>query len=192
MLELYGLEQATENLRVAGATDMGLARSLLGRAGAPCTEATVARVLESYLAHLQAVLVERAYHPIGDVAATVAGLRARGTMAGLATGNVRRGAEIKLASAGLLSVFHLDHGGYGSDAELRADIVRTAIARCDPGSSDVIVVGDTERDVAAARAVGARVVGVATDEHARAELTAAGADVIVADCGEALLRELLV
>jgi phosphoglycolate phosphatase-like HAD superfamily hydrolase len=53
------------------------------------------------------------------------------------------------------------------------------------------VVGDTDRDVEAGRALGARVVGVATSESARRELEAAGADAIVAACGEALVDAVL-
>jgi phosphoglycolate phosphatase-like HAD superfamily hydrolase len=52
----------------------------------------------------------------------------------------------------------------------------------------VVVVGDTEHDVRAGRAVGARVVGVAMSEEARLELVAAGADAIVRTCGDELVN----
>jgi len=191
MLELHGVERATEHVRVAGGTDPALARALLGRAGIPADDATITNLLESYLRHLQAVLETRRYYPVGDVQGTVRALVEREVRVGLATGNMRAGAEIKLASAGLLSTFSLDHGGFGSDAELRADIVRHAISRCAPDGATVVVVGDTKHDVAAGRAVNARVVGVAASEEARAELAAAGADAIVDACGDALLREVL-
>jgi phosphoglycolate phosphatase len=191
MLELHGVERATENVRVAGGTDPALARALLGRAGIPADDAAITNLLVSYLRHLQAVLETRRYYPVGDVQGLVRALREREVRVGLATGNTRAGAEIKLASAGLLSTFSLDHGGFGSDAELRADIVRQAILRCAPDGATVVVVGDTKHDVAAGRAVNARVVGVAASEEARAELVAAGADAIVGACGDALLREVL-
>jgi phosphoglycolate phosphatase len=192
MLELHGVERATEHVRVAGGTDPALARALLGRAGIPASDAAIDALLDSYLTHLQAVLETRRYFPIGDVPGVVAALRDRGAKVGLATGNMRRGAQIKLTSAGLLAAFSLDHGGFGSDAELRGDIVRQAIVRCAPdGDAEVVVVGDTQYDVAAGRAVGARVVGVAASEEARLELLAAGADAIVDTCGDALLREVL-
>jgi phosphoglycolate phosphatase len=191
MLELHGVERATEQVRVAGRTDLGLARELLSRASLPSDDAAMSTLLESYLVHLRAVLETRSYHAIGDVRGMVAALRERSVMVGLATGNMRRGAEIKLSSAGLASTFSLEHGGFGSDAEARADIVRHAIARCAPGAATVVVVGDTKHDVAAGRAVNARVVGVAATAEARDELTAAGADAIVEACGDALLREVL-
>jgi phosphoglycolate phosphatase-like HAD superfamily hydrolase len=55
----------------------------------------------------------------------------------------------------------------------------------------LVVVGDTRFDVEAGRAAGARVVGVATDDQAYAELQIAGADVIVRECGEELVRAVM-
>jgi phosphoglycolate phosphatase-like HAD superfamily hydrolase len=51
-----------------------------------------------------------------------------------------------------------------------------------------VVVGDTDHDVRAGRAIGARVVGVAMDARARAELETAGADAIVDACGDDLVN----
>jgi phosphoglycolate phosphatase len=48
-------------------------------------------------------------------------------------------------------------------------------------AEDVVVVGDTPRDVACAHAHGARVVAVATGEYAAGRLRAAGADVVFED-----------
>ncbi len=189
MRELHGVERATDGMRVAGGTDLGLARALLTRAGVAVDEAAMARVLAAYLEHLQIVLTTRRYRPIGEVARCVDVLRSRGAVVGLATGNLREGARHKLGSAGILAAFDLDLGGYGSDAELRAEIVRMAAVRCGAADGDtVVVVGDTEFDVRAGRAVGARVVGVAVSESARNELRQAGADAIVETCGDALVE----
>ena len=111
----------------------------------------------------------------------------------VATGNLRAGARLKLASAGLDAAFDLARGAFGCDAEPRAEIVRLAADRCaaeHPGRI-VVVVGDTRHDVLAGRAIGARVVGVAMSASSRAELRAAGADAIVDECGEALVRAAL-
>jgi phosphoglycolate phosphatase-like HAD superfamily hydrolase len=189
--ELYGLERGSEGLRLAGGTDRAFARALLGRAGVPVDDGAVDRLLAAYVTHLEDVLGTRRYRPIGDVAAAVDALRARGLGVGIATGNVRAGARLKLGSAGLAHAFEMDSGGYGCDAELRADIVRRAMARCGATGSQVVVVGDTEHDVRAARAVGARIVGVAIDASARAELEAAGADAIVDACGDDLVSAIV-
>jgi phosphoglycolate phosphatase-like HAD superfamily hydrolase len=188
MRDLYALEGATLGLRVAGGTDRGLARSLLSRAGIEGDEEAIDRVLASYLAHLAKVVERRCYRPVGDVAGAVSALTMCGAIVGIATGNVREGARIKLGSAGLSATFDLALGGFGCDAEPRADILRAALRRCAAaGATSVVVVGDTEHDVRAGRAVGARVVGVATDDESRAELEAAGADAIVGTCGEELV-----
>jgi phosphoglycolate phosphatase-like HAD superfamily hydrolase len=192
MHELYALEGATDGMRLAGGTDRAVVRAMLARAGASTDDAAIARVLSSYLAHLTVILQTRAYRPIGDVASTVAQLRARSAVVGLATGNIRGGARLKLASAGLEATFDFALGGFGCDAEPREEIVRLAAARCHAAQgSSVVVVGDTQSDVLAGRALGARVIGVAADARSRAELELAGADVIVEACGDELVRAAL-
>lgn len=192
MRELYALEGATRGLRVAGGTDRGLARWLLARAGVEVDEGAIDRLLASYLGHLARVVVTRRYVPVGDVAGAVDALTAKGALVTVATGNLRDGARIKLGSAGLGSTFDLGRGGFGCDAEPRADILRAALKRSVPSDgASVVVVGDTEHDVRAARAVGARVVGVATDGESRAELEAAGADAIVDTCGDELVARVM-
>jgi len=190
MHERYGFEGASAGMRVAGGTDRALTRAMLARAGASGDDAQVDEILALYLGHLAVVLRTRRYRPIGDVVRTVEALRARGTVVGLATGNVRDAARLKLASAGLEGVFDFSRGAFGCDAEPRHEIVRLAADRCaaDRDGRVVVVVGDTERDVLAGRAIGARVVGVAADDASRAELRDAGADAIVDECGEDLVR----
>jgi phosphoglycolate phosphatase-like HAD superfamily hydrolase len=192
MYELFGFERATEGVRVAGGTDRAIARAMLERAGKKADDDAIARVLSRYVSHLEQALRVRRYRPIGAITRVVEALRGRGAVVGIATGNVRDGARLKLASAELSSTFDLDLGAFGCDAEPRAEIVRLAAARC--GASDsarVVVVGDTEHDVRAARAIGAGVVGVATDAESRAELEAAGADAVVDGCNDDLLHVLL-
>jgi phosphoglycolate phosphatase-like HAD superfamily hydrolase len=203
MIELHGVDRATEGIRVAGGTDRALARAMLARARIPDEEPAIARVLVAYVAHLEVVLQSRRYRPIGDVGGAVEALRRQGAVVGAATGNLRAGARLKLGSAGLTAVFDLALGAYGDDAEPRADIVRLAAERCRaPGHptlrwgsgsrpTHLVVVGDTRHDVEAGRAAGARVVGVATDEESRAELAAAGADAIVSTCGEELVQAVM-
>jgi phosphoglycolate phosphatase len=194
MRQLYAVENATEGLRVAGGTDRALARSMLVRIGASDDDDAIERVIAAYVEQLGAVLQTRRYRPVGEVSATVGVLRARGAIVGVATGNVRAGAALKLASAGLSATFDLAMGGFGCDAEPRAEIVRIAAGRCAAGRSPgaaaakLVVIGDTVHDVRAGRAVGARVVGVAISEASRHELEAAGADAVTDTCGDELVN----
>ena len=202
--DLYG-DDFTVGVRFAGGTDRAIARALLDRAGLPFEESRVQALIDRYLEHLTVVLAERPYKPVGDVAGAVAACTARGARVGIATGNVRRGAAIKLASAGLGEVFDYDRGGYGCDHEVRHAMVQKAIERCGSAepesigrradstpalspSESIVVIGDTRQDVEAARHVGAKVVGVAVNEATRTELAEAGADAIVSACGEALVE----
>jgi phosphoglycolate phosphatase len=104
---------------------------------------------------------------------------------GLATGNVERGARIKLERGNLNRYFPF--GGFGSDAESRTELVRCAAQQgcrhagksIDPEST--FVIGDTPRDIDAGREAGFRTVGVATSEYSREDLEAAGADLVLSD-----------
>jgi phosphoglycolate phosphatase-like HAD superfamily hydrolase len=101
------------------------------------------------------------------------------------TGNVRQVAEVKLSMAGLADHLDLGIGAYGESHEVRAELVHLARANAArrygtgfPGKQTVLV-GDTELDVAAALATGARVVGVATGGTTADKLTAAGAHAVL-------------
>ena len=189
--ELFGVEGATTGVRLSGNTDRGIARALLVKLGVEEERHAreIDRILEAYVRHFEDVLKGRKYRPIGDVAGATQTLAEAGACVGLATGNVRHGARMKLTSAGVVHCFDLDKGGYGCDAELRPDVLRVAVERCGGGGGrEVVVVGDTLHDVSAARAIGAKVVGVAMNDAARTELVAHGADVVVDDCGRAVVE----
>jgi phosphoglycolate phosphatase-like HAD superfamily hydrolase len=192
MRDLYGIHDATEGIRLEGATDMRVVAAMLDRAGVEPDRDAMTRVFSHYIGHLGRQLETRGYRPLGDVSGTVEALRAAGAIVGLGTGNVREGACLKLRAAGLGDLFDLDLGGYGCDSPVRAEILACAVARCDaaPGTQ-VVVVGDTRHDVTAARAIGAKVVGVAATPESYAELTQAGADHIAEACGDELVRFVL-
>jgi phosphoglycolate phosphatase-like HAD superfamily hydrolase len=102
---------------------------------------------------------------------------------GLCTGNLARGAELKLGSAGLWGPFRF--GGYGSDAEPRPDIVRAAWRKArELGATDGLVIGDTPRDILAAHDAGLPACGVATGRWSMHDLLTHGADKVTADFGD--------
>jgi phosphoglycolate phosphatase-like HAD superfamily hydrolase len=98
------------------------------------------------------------------------------------TGNIRPVAAVKLGAFGLDALLDLDVGGYGTDATDRPPLVRLAVARAEArhgvtfAPARTIVVGDTPHDVAAAQAIGARTIAVATGRPSAEALVAAGAD----------------
>jgi phosphoglycolate phosphatase len=115
---------------------------------------------------------------------TIASLHAAGAIQTVLTGNIRRAAEVKLATAGLCAYLDLEIGGYGSDARDRFDLPAVVARRfaakfgrpLDPERA--VVVGDAPNDIACARHGGFRVV-VVTHRLSRDELSPHGPDAIV-------------
>jgi phosphoglycolate phosphatase len=107
---------------------------------------------------------------------------------GLGTGNVRRGAELKLTPVGLYDLFSF--GGFGCDHIDRAEILRIGARRgaeqlgLPPAECRVVVIGDTPKDVRAAQAIGAECIAVATGGISRHELAAANPDHVFSHLAE--------
>jgi phosphoglycolate phosphatase-like HAD superfamily hydrolase len=125
-----------------------------------------------------------------DVLAWLAGLD--DVSLGLVTGNYEPVGRLKLARAGLGPWLQSAPGAFGSDSEDRAAL--PGIARRRAGRvprAQAIVIGDTPRDIACARADGVRCVAVTTGQYGPEEL--AGADAVAGDAGElrGRLEELL-
>ena len=106
----------------------------------------------------------------------------------LVTGNLQPIARLKLAAAGIGRFFPAGQGGFGSDSEDRTRL--PAVARARAGTADAphprertVVIGDTPRDIACARADGVRALAVATGPYRVGEL--GEADAVAAD-GHAL------
>ena len=176
-------------MRLDGMTDRAIARALLAAEGNQAvaldqrmrevTEAEIDAVLVRYLEALAQECARNAYEALPGVAALLQRLRARAdVLLGLCTGNLARGAELKLTCAGLWGGFRF--GGYGSDAEPRADIVRAAWGRArELGATEALVIGDTPRDVLAAHDAGLPVCGVATGRYTVHELAEHGAELVL-------------
>ncbi|MFE0462097.1 HAD family hydrolase [Kitasatospora sp. NPDC058965] len=112
---------------------------------------------------------------------------APGVRQSVLTGNVPALALLKLSAFGLSEYLDLRLGAYGDDAYERSDLPAHAFARAERvlgrryQGRNAVIVGDTLRDVATARAAGARCVAVATGTVPARELAEAGADAVLAD-----------
>jgi phosphoglycolate phosphatase-like HAD superfamily hydrolase len=94
------------------------------------------------------------------------------------TGNIAPVAHAKLTAFDLTGPLDLTVGGYGHEHPVRATLVASARQRAEAKYGDVaevVVVGDTVHDIAAALACGVTAVGVATGGTTADELRAAGA-----------------
>lgn len=186
----FGIEGSTEGMLFDGRTDRGIFVECLERHGLANgrLDEDLARAFARYLKYLPATLDEKAGLKLPGVDALLQALAGCQAHVGLATGNIRRGAQYKLEHFGLWRWFA--GGGFGDDHTVRAELVRdgitemAAIAGCEVADCDVIVLGDTPLDVEAAHAAGARALGVATGRFGTSDLLAAGADFALPDLSD--------
>jgi phosphoglycolate phosphatase-like HAD superfamily hydrolase len=123
---------------------------------------------------------------LAATAATLGRLRDAGHALALVTGNLEPIARRKLGMRGLGGFFPSGQGGFGSDSELRAELVAIARRRAGAGDSahpreDTLLIGDTPLDVAAASADGVRCVAIEGKRFPAEALMAAGAISTVAE-----------
>jgi phosphoglycolate phosphatase-like HAD superfamily hydrolase len=180
----HGIERACAGVRFGGKTDPALVDEVFqAKLGRPASEHERTAFLDAYLQTLRTDLACNGVDVMDGVVETLTWLAARPEVVlGVATGNVRAGAEAKLAAAGLDHYFSL--GGYGCDSQLRAELVATAIARGrQRGEIDeIVVVGDTIHDISAARACGAVAAAVTTGSDSAEALS--HADVVFSSLAE--------
>ncbi|MEP6864596.1 MAG: HAD hydrolase-like protein [Deltaproteobacteria bacterium] len=182
MAELHGVNDASAGIRYGGKTDHAIVDEIFrARLGRSAEEAERATFLAAYVPKLTSRLQANGVIVLHGAVAALDYLAGKARL-GVATGNIREGADAKLSAAGLAGRFEL--GGYGCDAIVRADLVARAIDRARETSdvSEVIVVGDTVHDITAARACGATVCAVATGSDSAEAL--AHADVVFRSLAE--------
>lgn len=183
--EFGKVEHALAGLRLDGMTDRLIVREVLVALGRPFDDALCDRILDGYVLALREEIGGPGFRVLPGVPELLVGLAAAGADLGLCTGNVQEGARLKLARGAIDHFFEWGPdaiAGFAHDGEARELLVRAALDRgaarlgatLDP--TDALVVGDTPRDVSAARAHGVPVVGVATGRYGVEELRDAGAD----------------
>jgi len=165
-------------LDLAGATDGGVVRKLFADVGLPMDDARADVYRECYLGHLHRRLHGEAFagRLLPQVEALLGELAQHEHVhLGLLTGNLRRGAQFKLKRFAI--EHHFVEGAFGDDAEDRNLLGPIAIQRMAEArarkfdAADVIIIGDTPKDVACAHACGARCLAVATGAFAVEQLT---------------------
>jgi phosphoglycolate phosphatase-like HAD superfamily hydrolase len=186
--ELYGIADGFARVEYSGRTDWSILKTAMEQHGllngGDSFEQEMPRFQELYYSLLTKTLVEIQGRVMPGVPELLAALAEREVSQGLATGNFRKAAFMKLDYFGLDG--YLSEGGFGDDAEVRAGLVAVAIERMSNGSKPgtVWVIGDTPLDIQAAHANGALALGVATGQRSVAELRADGADVALEDLSD--------
>lgn len=190
--EVYGVPATLQGVAVAGMLDRQIAHRALAAHGLD-DAAVRARIDEFTTAvgrHFATMLGERslAHLVLPGVVDTLALLSARGATLTALTGNARGVAEGRLRAAGLDG--QVPDGAYGCEADERHELVALARARAEARTGwrfppeRTVIVGDTPRDVDAARGAGCRVVAVATGNYDVNALAACGPDAVLADMAD--------
>ena len=188
MLETFGRAGAIDSYDFSGKTDPQIARELMTDAGLEdaVVDAGLPGLWDRYIGELEARIGDNPMRLLPGVAALIEALDSEPDVAlGLVTGNIIRGARVKLGSVGLAECFEV--GGYGSDDEVRHHLPAIALERAfetwgvsfPPESA--IIVGDTPRDVECGKHEGTRTVAVATGRFGREQLETTGADAVFDD-----------
>lgn len=189
---VLGRPPGGHEVRMSGKTDPLIALEILLFAGVPEEEANelLPRVVERLEAELAEAreLVRQQGHVMPGVEALLGELHLDPRVVqSVLTGNTAANAAVKLEAFALDRWLDVEVGAFGSDDSDREQLVPIALDRVrrlrgrDLGPEDVWVVGDTPRDLACARAGGARCLLVATGRFSLGELEAEDADELLPD-----------
>jgi phosphoglycolate phosphatase-like HAD superfamily hydrolase len=193
--ERFGIDEDFQTIEIAGRTDSLIARRLFERHDIAETPENLTALFDGYLHHLGDLLPQTKGRLLPGILDLLDALKQRpDVVLGLLTGNLRRGAELKLTHYGVWHYFEV--GAFADDHHERNELGRFACARavahagCEFPAQRVFVLGDTPHDVACAHAIGAKAIAVATGRSSADELRAAQADYVFADLSDlaAVLR----
>jgi phosphoglycolate phosphatase len=188
---LYGVKNCCSELSLAGRTDLynfGAAHRFA--TGKKPTRAAVERLHREYLKQLphyvKASIRGGTYHVPAGLKILLKRLsRDKRVLLGLGTGNMEKGARIKLEPSGFNAYFLF--GGYGSDSFHRHALLKKAVRRAKKfaeaplKNDDVYVIGDTPFDVSAGKKAGFKTVAVGTGYSEWNELKASKPDHLARD-----------
>jgi phosphoglycolate phosphatase-like HAD superfamily hydrolase len=185
--EHLGVEDDLEDIAFAGRTDPLILADILAKHGREFADGAGGRFWETAYGHMRTLLIPgrgRLLPGVPELLEAVAGEPQ--WVSALLTGNTTGMARIKLDHFGIAGRFAF--GAFGEEAADRNALARVAVARARERygvpPERCIVVGDTEHDVACARAAGARVVAVATGQRDRATLTGHAPDLLLDDLAD--------
>ncbi|ROQ36545.1 phosphoglycolate phosphatase-like HAD superfamily hydrolase [Frondihabitans sp. PhB188] len=190
-LDLHGVPADIGEHTSSGETDPAVGRETFqGVLHREPTPDELARLYARYLWHLAAdIRTSPGYRVEAGADDLLHRLADEGVVLGVISGAMEGAARAKMEPGDLGRYFVF--GGYGSDSPDRDEATRAAIRKAslivghDLEPDEVLVVGDTPRDIASAHAAGALGIGVATGHFTAQELAAAGADAVLGDLTEA-------
>jgi phosphoglycolate phosphatase-like HAD superfamily hydrolase len=182
----YGAEDDLHDIEIAGRTDAAIARSILQKYGVAPEPAAVSAFLDEYLELLEEFLPQLTGQVLPGVREILTRMQSRtDRVLALLTGNLRRGAELKLRRYDLWDYF--EFGAFADDHHDRNELGAFARTRArekhnhDFAITAIDVIGDTGHDIACGKIFGARTVAVATGSWTREQLAAHQPDFLFDD-----------
>ena len=185
----FGVEDDFHDIEIAGRTDGAIAASILRKYGVEQTDDKAAAFLDEYLAGLEEMLPQIPGRVLPGIAEILRRMEAKpDRVLGLLTGNLRRGAELKLQRYGLWDYFAF--GAFADDHADRNQLGAFARARAQKhhqqefDGAQIDVIGDTGHDIACGKIFGARTIAVATGTWTREQLAAHAPDFLFDDLSQ--------
>jgi phosphoglycolate phosphatase len=176
LAERFAITDDLQDIEIAGMTDSGIVISILNKHKIPTTNENIAAFLDSYVHFLSLELPRRAGNLLPGVFELLEKLKSRPNLVlALLTGNVSRGAQLKLEHYGVWHFF--EFGAFADDHHDRNQLGPFARARArekhghEFDAAQIDVIGDTPRDIACGKAIGARTIAIATGSWPREKLS---------------------
>jgi len=187
--ERFQIEDDLHDIDFAGMTDSGIVTNILNKHKIPATAENIAAFLDSYVHFLPSELPRRKGNLLPGVLELLQKLKTRKhVVLALLTGNVSRGAQLKLGHYGVWHFF--EFGAFADDHHDRNQLGPFARSRArekhgrEFSADEIDVIGDTPRDIACGRALGARTIAVATGSWTREKLAEHHPDILIDDFSE--------
>ena len=187
--ERFGVDDDLSSISFAGSTDGAIARQMFAPHDIPPTAENIADLFDGYVHHLAMELPRREGKVLPGIVELLEALHGReDCVLGLLTGNIEKGAELKLSHYGVWDYFefgafaddHIDRNRLGPVAHTRA-VEKHGIS-FEP--EDVFVLGDTPRDIDCARAAGFVAVAIATGGYTKEQLAEHKPDFLFEDLSD--------
>lgn len=190
--ELFGFQNSWGGLVPDGKTDPMIIEELLTPLkGSPLSQNEYERLCNRYHDHFEVEVarVEK-FHIMPGIVELLNRLSSEPAFAlGIATGNFKKAADMKLRRGGLEQYFSF--GGFACDAADRRELTKIGYERgktfCgqEIAAENVIVIGDTVHDIRAGKSIGAKTVAVSTGSTRPETLQAMNPDYLFQDLRDA-------
>ncbi|MDD3180290.1 MAG: HAD family hydrolase [Opitutaceae bacterium] len=171
----FGIVDSLDSIDWAGRTDSWIAHEILNRHRLGDSPQNIHDYLETYLELLPAELKTTQGYTLPGIVDLLEILHLRRDVAqGLLTGNLARGAQLKLQHFRVWHYFQF--GAFADDSPRRNDLGPHAVRRAreqhrvDFPPERTFIIGDTPHDIACGKAIGAKTIAVATGKYSVTDL----------------------